>query len=29
VKEKYKGRLGIGFVLAKNKALLFKWIWKL
>jgi hypothetical protein len=29
VKEKDKGRLSIGSVLAKNKALLFKWIWKL
>jgi hypothetical protein len=29
VKEKDRGGLGIGFVLAKNKALLFKWIWKL
>jgi hypothetical protein len=29
VKEKNRGGLGIGFVLAKNKAFLFKWIWKL
>jgi hypothetical protein len=28
-KEKDKGGLGVGNISAKNKALLFKWIWKL
>jgi hypothetical protein len=28
-KEKDRGGLGVGTVSAKNKALLFKWIWKL
>jgi len=28
-KEKDRGGLGVGNILAKNKALLFKWIWKL
>jgi hypothetical protein len=29
VKEKDRGGLGVGTILAKTKALLFKWIWKL
>jgi hypothetical protein len=29
VKEKDRGDFGVGTILAKNKALLFKWIWKL
>jgi hypothetical protein len=29
VKEKDRGGLGVGTILAKNKALFFKWIWKL
>ena len=28
-KEKERGGLGVGNISAKNKALLFKWIWKL
>jgi hypothetical protein len=29
MKEKDRGGLGVGTILAKNNTLLFKWIWKL